>query len=172
MEILFFSDNDGNVSLKLDAISKKLETTYQLAGGSINPKVAFVAAGDIDEGELVYISGWNATSGLPVMNLADNDAANPAKCAEFICDADVASGAIGYAVGEKLIEGIDTSAAAAVGSPVYLGATAGGWSLSAPTAGGACIQRVGVVTVDNETTGAIMFYPFYSKTVTVNTIAA
>lgn len=168
---LVFSDNEGDVALKIDAVNKQLNTSYQLTGGSLNPKVAFVAAADIDEGELVYISGWNATLGLPVMNLADADAANPAKCAEFICDADVASGAVGYAVGEKLISGIDTSASSAVGAPVYLGTTAGGWSLSAPTDGGACIQRVGVVTVDHATTGAIMFYPFYSKAVTVNTIA-
>ena len=50
----------------------------------------------------------NATKNLPVMAKADADASDPAKCAEFVCDATVAQDAVGFAVGEKLITGVNT----------------------------------------------------------------
>jgi hypothetical protein len=163
---LVFYDVAGNIVLKMDTANKTLQTEYKLLGSPLNPKIPFVAAADLAAGELVYISGWDATENLPVMAKADADASDPAKCAEFVCDATVAQDAVGFAVGEKLVSGIDTSSANAVGDPVYVGTTAGGWSLSAPSDAGSAIQKVGIVTVKDATTGAIMLYPFYSKVVT------
>jgi hypothetical protein len=158
---IVFSDLDGNDILKIDADNS-------IISGPVNPRVAFSAAVNLTAGELIYISGWDATNNRPVMSKADADATDPAKCAEFVCDADVLKDALGYAVGQKLVSGIDTSSANAVGDPVYLSdATAGSWSLTAPATGGDIIQKVGVVTAKHATAGAIMLYPFYSKTVTV-----
>lgn len=165
---LVFYDVAGNIVLKMDTANKTLQTEYKLLGSPLNPKIPFVAAANLAAGELVYISGWDATKNLPVMAKADADASDPAKCAEFVCDATVAQDAVGFAVGEKLVSGIDTSLANAVGDPVYLSdATAGSWSLTAPATGGDIIQKVGVVTAKHATAGAVMLYPFYSKTVTV-----
>lgn len=163
---LVFYDVAGNIVLKMDTANKTLQTEYKLLGSPLNPKIPFVAAADLAAGELVYISGWNATKNLPVMAKADADASDPAKCAEFVCDATVAQDAVGFAVGEKLITGVNTDSALAVGAPVYVGTTAGGWSLSAPSGAGSVIQKVGIVTVKDTTAGAIMLYPFYSKVVT------
>lgn len=157
---LVFSDLDGNDILKIDAGNSVIS-------GPVNPRVAFSAAAKLTVGELIYISGWDATNSRPVMSKADADATDPAKCAEFVCDADVLKDALGYAVGQKLVSGIDTSSAD-VGDPVYLSdATAGSWSLVAPATDGDIIQKVGVVTAKHDTAGAVMLYPFYSKTVTV-----
>ena len=166
---LIFTDNSGNTVLKMDVENGVLESSFVIQSGPVKPRIPFTAAADLEAGDLIYISGWDATGNLPVMNKADADAADPAKCAEFVCDADVSQGAEGVAVTEKLITAQNTNGASAVGDPVYLGTTAGCWSLTAPTAGGTAKQKVGVVTVKSETEGAIMLYPTYSKVVTVNT---
>jgi hypothetical protein len=170
---LVFTDDDGDTVLEMNVEDKTLYTGYSLSGGPLKPKIPFTAAANLTAGDLIYISGWDATGDRPVMNKADADAANPAKCAEFVCDATVLKDALGFAVGEKLVSAVDTSSASAVGDPVYLSdTTAGGWALAAPASGGDVIQKVGVVTVKDDAAGAVMLYPFYSKTVTVNTIAA
>ena len=164
---LIFTDNSGTTVLKMDVENGVLESSFVIQSGPVKPRIPFTAAANLAAGDLIYISGWDATGNLPVMNKAD--AADPAKCAEFVCDADVSKDAEGVAVTEKLITAQNTNGANAVGDPVYLGTTAGGWSLTAPTAGGTAKQKVGVVTVKSETVGAIMMYPAYSKVVTVNT---
>jgi len=135
------------------------------SGGTVNPSVPFTAGAEIAAGDLLYISGWDAANSRFAMNKADCDASDPAKTAQFVASAAVAQGAAGAAVGQLELTGQNTNAAT-VGDPVYLGATAGGWSLSAPAGAGKNIQCVGVVTVKNASTGKVMLAPFYSKTVT------
>jgi hypothetical protein len=161
---------NGNLVFK-NVAGEILLTVDQSAGliGSINPRVLFTAGENLTAGQLIYISGWDATAGRYAMKLADADAANPAKCALFVCESTVALGAVGVAVGEATLSAQNTNSAVAVGDPVYLGTTAGAWTLTAPTGGGHCVQQVGVVAVKSATVGVIKLFPFYSKTVTVNT---
>lgn len=140
-----------------------------LVGNPADAPVYYVAGEAIDEGELLYPSGYDANKGLIKLSLADADASAPAQTAWFIADADCASGAIGTAVRNKLVSGIDTNSET-VGDPVYLGTTAGGWGASAPTAAGAGIQQVGVVTASDASDGAILFMLADSKAISVNTI--
>jgi hypothetical protein len=173
---LVFSDEAGTVLLTIDALNNRISTPSisataiagSLSGGNVNPQVAFTAGENLSAGDLIYISGWDGTNGRYAMSKADADAANPLKCALFICNAAVNQGAAGVAVGEKVVGSLNTNAAT-VGDPAYLSTTAGGWALSVPTGGGQCIQQVGVVTVKSATVGEIKFFPFYSKTISVNT---
>jgi hypothetical protein len=144
--------------------------TGGLVGGEVNPYINVIAGEAIAAGDLVYPSGYDATSGKIKVKKADADGADPAKVAWFVAPAAISNGAAGVVRGAFLLTSQNTSGASAVGDPVYLDATtAGGWSLTAPSTGGAAIQQVGVVTVKNATTGAVLLMPFYSKSVSVNT---
>jgi hypothetical protein len=145
--------------------------TGALSGGEVNPTVACIADGAIALGDLVYPSGYDATTGKLKMKKADADANAPAKVAWFVAPAAIENAAAGIVVGAYELEGQNTNSASAVGDPVYLHTTAGVWSLTAPTGGGHAVQQVGVVTVKNATTGKVLLMPFYSKAVSVNTTA-
>lgn len=150
---------------------KGSETDIIDESGGVNPTVNVVADGNIAQGDLVYFSGYDATTGYLKAKKADADAADPAKCALFVAPAAITDTESGTVVGKYELEGQDTSSATAVGDPVYLSTTAGGWALSAPSGGGQVIQHVGVVTAKHATEGKVLLFPFYSKTVTVNTTA-
>lgn len=145
--------------------------TGSQSGGGLNPTVQVIANGAIAAGDLVYPSGYDATSGKIKVSKADADGTNPAKVAWFVAPAAISDGAAGTVVGMYELTGQNTSSATAVGNPVYLSTTAGGWSLAAPTTGGAAIQQVGVVTVKDASAGKVLLMPFYSKAVSVNTTA-
>ncbi len=162
----FIGDVTGNVngSIKGNVIG---DVTGGLSGGEVNPYISVIAGEAIAAGDLVYPSGYDATSGKIKVKKADADGTTPAKVAWFVAPAAIQSAAAGVVCGSLLLTGKDTSAAAAVGDPVYLDATtAGGWTLSAPSGAGVNVQQVGVVTVKNATTGAVLLMPFYSKGVT------
>lgn len=144
--------------------------TGGLSGGDVNPTVNVIAGEAIAKGDLVYPSGYDATSGKIKVKKADADAANPAKAAWFVAPAAITSGQAGVVQGAYTLTGQNTDSASAVGDPVYLDATtAGGWTLTAPSGAGVAVQQVGVVTVKNATTGAVLLMPFYSKAVTATT---
>jgi len=128
-----------------------------------------IAAETIDAGELVYISGYDAKGYLKA-SLADADASAPANAAVAVAIADIANTAIGHVGDAYLLTGQNTDSASAIGDPVYLSDTAGGWTLDAHTTGGDTVQQVGVVTVKNDTTGAVLLCPGLFKATTVNTI--
>jgi hypothetical protein len=131
--------------------------------------VGIVAAENLVAGNLVYPSGYDGTAGKIKVTKADADANDPAKVAWFVMAGTVAQDAAGTAYGAYELTGQNTSSASAVGDPVYLDTTAGGWSLTAPTGGGQIKQQVGVVTVKHASTGKVLLMPLYSKAVTVNT---
>jgi hypothetical protein len=73
--------------------------------------------------------------------------------------ADIAPGATGTVYAEGVITGIDTSGAGAVGDPLYLSATAGQFTATAPSGPDQICQVVGTVMVKNAQTGSVRFYP-------------
>lgn len=144
------------------------DVTGSLSGGEVNPTIAVIAGEAIAKGDLVYPSGYDATSGKIKVSKADADAANPARVAWFVAPAAIENAAAGVVVGMYELTAQNTDSASAVGDPVCLSdASAGAWSLAAPATAGDSIQQVGVVTVKNATTGKVLLMPFYSKGVTL-----
>ena len=137
-----------------------------VSGGNLNPTLNVIAGEAITKYDLVYISGYDATSGKLKVKKADADAASPANVAMFIAPAAIENGAAGTVVGELIATGINTDSASAVGDPLWLSDTAGAFAVAAPTTAGDTQQCVGVVVTKNATTGSAWFYPFYSKATT------
>jgi hypothetical protein len=108
----------------------------------------------INAGQLLNVSSWNAANSCFQVQLADADTVD--KPTQLVASANIANGAVGVATTRYDLTGVDTSGAAAVGDPVYLSATAGGWTLTAPTGADQVEQEVGRVTVKNAA-GAIRF---------------
>lgn len=141
-----------------------------LSGGNYD-LVPVVAGAALTAGDLLYVSGWDAKGYLKVAK-ADADAAVPANAAVLVAIADIEDAAIGHVGTAFHLTGVDTSAVSAVGDPVYLSDTAGGWTKDAHTTGGDSIQQVGVVTVKSATVGSIMLFPGLTKVTTVNTTSS
>lgn len=145
------------------------ETLTNKTLSDVSVAVTIVAGENLAAGDLVYPSGYDATAKKIIVSKADADANNPAKVAWFVAQGTIAKDATGTVYGAYELTGQNTNSASAVGDPVYLSTTAGGWSLTAPTGGGQAIQQVGVVTVKNASTGKVLLLPFYSKAISVNT---
>ena len=139
-----------------------------LSGGEVNPTVAVIAGEAIAKGDLVYPSGYDATSGKIKVKKADADGTDPAKCAWFVAPDAIESAAAGTVVGAFELTAQNTTSD--VGTPVYLSdTTPGAWSANAPATAGDFIQQVGVVTAKDGTAGKVLLMPFYSKGVTLHT---
>ena len=172
----FFGITSGTTILKIteSGIETNLignvtgDLTGALSGGEVNPTIAVIAGEAIAKGDLVYPSGYDATSGKIKVKKADADGTDPAKCAWFVAPAAIESAAAGTVVGAYELTAQNTTSD--VGTPVYLSdATAGAWSVNAPAAAGDFVQQVGVVTAKDGTAGKVLLMPFYSKGVTLHT---
>lgn len=132
----------------------------------------------IAEGALVYVSGWAETYKRFLVTLADANVAG-ASNALFVVRHPMLNNQNGVGWKTSRLQALNTSAGS-VSDPVYLSATAGGWTLTAPSASGGVNQVVGRVAVDSTTVGEIEFnlelgLPDTSNQVTVGetlTIAA
>jgi hypothetical protein len=114
-------------------------------------------AATIAKGNLVYIDGYDTGHSLPSVKKADADF--PAKAAQYVVGADILTDAEGLVYREAIISGINTDAAAAVGDPLYLSATEGDFTATAPT-GDRMVQVVGTVMVKGAgVLGSARFYP-------------
>ena len=108
--------------------------------------------GTLTAGTLVYISGYDASTGAPQITKADADS----RQAEYVLNADIANGAAGVVYRGYTLGSLDTSGSS-VGDPIYLSATAGSWSASALTGAAQISQKVGVVVTSHASTGSIQF---------------
>ncbi len=151
-----YGDNNGSINARLRALGvlldffvndeeNKMVNIYNGTGATIN------------SGQLLHVSGYNAATSEFKVELADADGVS--KPCQLVANMTVADSASGTASTTYDLGNIDTSAAGAVGDPVYLAASAGGWTLTAPTGADQLAQQVGVVTVDHATSGAIRFAP-------------
>lgn len=105
--------------------------------------------------KLVTVSGYDTTSKLPKIVLADADAAG-LHTDVYVTKAAIANNAQGDVwKGFMSSADIDTSSATAAGDPVYLSTTAGGWTATAPTGAAVTQQVVGYVQVKSATVGQI-----------------
>lgn len=85
----------------------------------------------IDRGDLVYVSGWDAGTGAPLVTLADADAQG--RAAEFVVTVAAANNANGVMSTYLRLTGEDTSAVASAEDPLYLSTTPGDWTATDPT---------------------------------------
>lgn len=128
--------------------------------------IVVIAAEALTAPALVYITSLSA-AGVPKVSKADADLASVVgQVALFVVVSDIANGETGVAFKRSIVRGTADVAlntnGAAVGDPVYLSATAGGWTLTRPNTnglGGSSItaQIVGRVMVASATVGQIQF---------------
>lgn len=105
-------------------------------------------------GDLLYVDDWNTVNSCVSVKKAQANAATT--LAVLIADSTVADQAVGVGVYRKILSGVNT-AGSAVGAPVYLSAaTAGVWTLTAPT-GSNTQQIVGTVHTVSATAGRVGF---------------
>ena len=140
--------------------------TADLLTGKHFYKMQVTAGENLAAGDLCCITGWDATNLLYAVSKADSDATVKAnRAAQFVASAAISQGAQGYVVSEYTLTAQNTDSASAVGDPVYLSTTAGGWTLTSPTTAGFVIQKVGVVSVKSATVGQIRLFPWIAKSI-------
>lgn len=88
--------------------------------------------------------------------LADADGTKPA---EWVLAADLDAGEYGWAYDCIEVTGLNTSALSAEEVLLYLSATAGGYTETAPTGADQSVQVVGVLRKKDSTDGRILFFP-------------
>jgi len=120
----------------------------------VGGKVRNATGSGMTAGDLVYISGYNATDDCPEAALADAD--DPAKIATHVLIADIDDGDTGTAA-EWAVLTADTSGRA-VGDELYLSATAGEWTHTALTGDTQVRQIIGVVQTVGAS-GTVVFMP-------------
>jgi len=108
--------------------------------------------GTLTAGTLVYISGYDASTTAPQVTKADGDS----HLAEYVLSADIANAAAGV-VYRGYTLGSQNTSGSSVGDPIYLSATAGGWTGTALTGAAQLSQKVGVVVTSHASTGSVQF---------------
>lgn len=108
---------------------------------------------DIAADKLVAVTGYDTTTGRPKIVLADADVAGHDNV--WVTQAVVNNGQITVAKSALSAANLDTSAVASAGDPVFLSTTAGGFTVTAPTAGNARVIPVGFVVTKDATVGQI-----------------
>ena len=108
--------------------------------------------GTLTAGTLVYISGYDASTTAPQVTKADGDS----HLAEYVLSADIANAAAGVVYRGYTLGSQDTSGES-VGDPIYLSATAGGWTATALTGAAQLSQKIGVVVTSHASTGSVQF---------------
>ncbi len=108
-------------------------------------------AATIEDGDLVFLSGWDETQGLPNVALADADAQG--QRAEYVMRSDLLNNAAGLAFRTYRETGGLDLAGAAEGDPLYLSTTPGDATLVDPTDSdpngiSQVVGRVAVVATD------------------------
>ena len=134
-------------------VNTKASPTWQPTGSAVDAarEVSNKSGSTITAGKLVALSGWDETAQLPTIVLADADADLPA---DHVLPASIVNNATGLAKSTFRLTAQATNGFA-VGDAVYLSATAGGWTHTAPTAANAVQQVVGKVAVVHATTGVV-----------------
>lgn len=144
----FPTENKKRVSAKwygAKVVRQSLLHQNLLRAGLASESVINKTGSDIDEFKLVYISGYDATSGKFKITLADKDTI----AAQYVTREAIANNAEGVVYRSADGEDLNTNSFSAVGDEVYLGDD-GGFAISGA-------QVVGRVTVKNAVTGEIAF---------------
>ena len=117
-----------------------------------------IADGTLVANDLVVLSGYSGDRVKWRQAIADDAAKRLGIMA--VADHAATDGGTVRIVSHKLITGVDTSASTALGYPIYLADSAGGWTADASTTSVDVI--IGTVLVDHDTTGAVLLAPAHS----------
>ena len=151
-----------------DAINYGVEATYNdnLATVSLENKALFLnvyndTGSAISKGKAVYVSGYDATTGLPEVTIADNSSSATSKAIGLVY-ADIASAATGRTLVSGWFEEVNTLSHS-IGDRLYL-STSGNLT----TDPGANAESQFIATVlEDETAGQLLVTP--QKSVNLNT---
>ena len=106
--------------------------------------------------KIVAIVGFDVTTGLPKIVLADADVAAYEDL--YVTTAAILTAASGVVVKAALsAANLNTNSASTAGDPVYLSTTAGGFTHTAPTGSTSRVHPVGFVVVKSATVGSIQW---------------
>lgn len=112
------------------------------------------SGGQIVEGDLVYISGYNATTSKHQVKKAVVTEGNSTTLyARYVATETIEDGASGVFAQIRRLSSVDTSGGT-VGRPVFLSTTAGGWTVTQPSPENR-IQIVGFIEVVHASTGRV-----------------
>lgn len=142
-----------------DADSEATVTSDEIGAGAVVPSKLGVTVlnetgSTIDADKLVALVGFDVTTGLPNVVLADADVA--AHDDLYVTVAAILNEAQGVVVKSALsAAGLNTNSATTAGDPVYLSATAGAFSHTAPSTSNSRVHPVGWVVVKSATVGQI-----------------
>lgn len=104
--------------------------------------------------KLVAMVGFDVTSGLPKVVLADADVATHTDL--YVTTEAIADGAEAHVYkGVMSTPNLNTNSATAAGDPVFMSSSAGAFAHAAPTASGSLVAAVGFVVVKSATVGQI-----------------
>ncbi len=124
-------------------------------GSAVDREVYNATGSTITKGALVALSGWDETTKLPKVVLADNDAASGRR-ADYVAVADILTSTAGIvATTYRFTAQVTTGFT--VGDAVYLDSTAGGWTHTEPSGADAFDQVVGRVAVVHASAGVVEF---------------
>jgi hypothetical protein len=112
-------------------------------------------AAPLAAGDLVYVSGWDEATGLPLVTRADANVAGSQ--AQFVVRGAVAANANGMMYTAWRSTPTLNTGGSAEGNPVYLSETIGAWTLTPPTAADSVVQVVGHVAIVSATVGVVEF---------------
>ena len=121
------------------------------AGGGTAMQVINKSGADLARDQLVYVSGSDGG----VLEVSQADANVDDKPAMFFLPAAILNNGLGLAYARGLSVATLNTNAGTVDDPVYLSETAGGWTLTAPSAAGSIDQIVGRIAVKSATVGQI-----------------
>lgn len=127
-----------DASTIIPAVAERILVT--IAGASVN--------------DVVGLNSVTPGTETPQAVLADADTIGTATLPLFVVD-EIVSPSTAYVVGIKVVTGVDTSAAANAGDPVYLSSTAGDWAVVP----GPVEVIIGSVLTKNAVTGAVLLDP-------------
>ena len=111
-------------------------------------------SGGVAAGDIVAVTGYDSTTGYRKIKPADANDATLMRDLFYAPNA-IAAAATGYVTKGVVVTAQNTSAASAVGDPIFLSATAGAWTLTAPTGAGTRQIEVGSVLVKSASVGVI-----------------
>lgn len=129
----------------------QFKKTFKLGRRVINKSGSSIA---VDK--LVALVGFDTTSGLPKVVLADANTATHRDV--YVTTAAIANNAEGFVYkGALSAANLNTNSASAAGDPVYLSETAGGFAHTAPATSNAAVIPAGWVVVKSATVGQIFW---------------
>lgn len=117
--------------------------------------IEVVATAAVTKDDIVVTDGLDR--GLMKVSPADADATGPGRL--YVATGGAVAGEKLFVVPWKLIIDVDTSGASAVGDPVYLNTTAGGWTATKPSGADDSNIVVGYVKKVHASTGAVVLDP-------------